>query len=114
MHFNQEDHNWVFTLETRHEFARVGEHVREMYTTLNPTFIYSKTGACWGIPIFLIFDPKHRFWVLVRTASPRRFPTIYVMNKNIKNIRIFTDENFQFLQLKKFCTLHGPVFVMLL
>ena len=35
--------------------------------------LYSKTGVCNGIPIFLIFDPKHRLWELVRTASSRRF-----------------------------------------
>ena len=35
--------------------------------------LYSKTGVCWAIPIFLILAPKHRLWVLVRTASPRRF-----------------------------------------
>ena len=34
--------------------------------------LYSKTGVRRGIPIFLIFAPKHRLWVLVRTASPRR------------------------------------------
>ena len=33
----------------------------------------STTGVCRGIPIFLIFAPKHRLWVLVRTASARRF-----------------------------------------
>ena len=30
-------------------------------------------GYAPGISIFLIFAPKHRLWVLVRTASPRRF-----------------------------------------
>ena len=30
--------------------------------------LFSKTGVCRGIPIFLIFTPKHRLWVLVRTA----------------------------------------------
>ena len=35
--------------------------------------LYSKTGVCRGIPIFLIFAPKHRLWVLVRTALARRF-----------------------------------------
>ena len=35
--------------------------------------LYSKTGVCRGIPIFLIFAPKHRLWVLIRTASPRQF-----------------------------------------
>ena len=33
----------------------------------------SKVGVCKGIPIFLIFAPKHRLWVHVRTASARRF-----------------------------------------
>ena len=37
---------------------------------------YSKTGVCRGIPIFLIFAPKHR-----------RVPTIYVLSKNKKNIK---------------------------
>ena len=32
--------------------------------------LYSKTGVYRGIPIFLIFAPKHRLCVLVRTASP--------------------------------------------
>ena len=26
--------------------------------------LYRKTGVCRGIPIFLIFAPKHRLWVL--------------------------------------------------
>ena len=57
-------------------------------TPLYPTFIslYSKTWVCTGITIFLIFDPKHtrRLWVLVRTASARRFyrvPTTNVEQK---------------------------------
>ena len=34
----------------------------------NP-ILYSKTGVYRGIPILLILDPKHKLWVLVRTAS---------------------------------------------
>ena len=37
---------------------------------------------------FSYFCSKHRLWVLVRTASARRFyriPTIYVLSKNMKN-----------------------------
>ena len=36
------------------------------------TLLHSKTGVRMGIslPIFLISVPKHRLWVLVRTASP--------------------------------------------
>ena len=42
-------------------------------TFFYPTFIKKKkTGVCWGIPIFHIFAPKHRVWVIVRTASARR------------------------------------------
>ena len=37
------------------------------------SLLYSKTGVCKGKSIFLIFDPKHRLKVLVRTASPRSF-----------------------------------------
>ena len=38
--------------------------------------------------IFIHFCSKHRLWVLVRNASPRRFlqvPTIYVLSRNKKN-----------------------------
>ena len=42
-----------------------GKHVRAMNTP--------KTGVCRGIPIFHIFAPKHRLWVLVRTASVQHF-----------------------------------------
>ena len=37
---------------------------------------------------FSYFCSKHRLWVLIRTASPRRFkrvPTIYVLSRNKKN-----------------------------
>ena len=48
-----------------------------MYTPFNTTFI-QKTGVYRGIPIFLIFAPKHRLCV----------PTIYGLSKNKKNINI--------------------------
>ena len=90
------------------------KHVHVMYTTLTP-LLYSKTGVCRGIPIFLIFAPKHRLWVLVRTASARRFqrvPTIYVLSINKKNIRLFLWKIFIFDNFKNLCILHGRVFVM--
>ena len=40
---------------------------------LEPHFYIEQNGGCRGLPIFLIFAPKHRLWVLVRTASARRF-----------------------------------------
>ena len=67
--------------------------------------IYSKTGVYRGISIFLIFDPKHRFWVLVRTNSPRRggsnlYPQS-VLNKNKIKYQNFSSKKFPFLQFKK-------------
>ena len=48
------------------------KQVRVMNTPLHPSF-YSKTGVYRGIHFFPIFALKHRSWVLVRTASVRRF-----------------------------------------
>ena len=42
-----------------------------MNTPVYPNFICSTTGVDGGIPTFLHIDPKHRLWVLVRTASAR-------------------------------------------
>ena len=39
-----------------------------MYYTVNPTFI-QKNWDLQGIPKFLILDPKHILWVLVRTGE---------------------------------------------
>ena len=35
--------------------------------------LYKKIGGITGMPFFLIFSPKHRLWVLVRTGSSRLF-----------------------------------------
>ena len=51
--FNITDIDGILTLQRTSR-----KHARVMYTPLNPTFIYSKTGVCRGIPIFLIFAPK--------------------------------------------------------
>ena len=59
--------------------------------------------VCSGIPIFLIFDPKHRLWLLVKTASARQFfrvPTINVLNIYIKKSVFHL--NFQNLNIKKY------------
>ena len=54
--------------------------------------------------IFLISAQKHRLWVLVRT--------VYVLCRNMKNIRIFLSENFYFLEVKFSIYLNRCVFVM--
>ena len=63
-----------------------GKHVHEKYIPF---------GVCRGIPIFLIFVPKHTLCVILRAASARRFkrvPTIYVLGKNKKNIKFLLIE----------------------
>ena len=37
------------------------------------------SGVCRGIPIFFIFVPKHRFWVLIRTDDRVPLQTILGM-----------------------------------
>ena len=49
------------------------ENMSVQYIPPQTPLLYSKTGVCRGIPIFLIYAPKYRLWVLVRTASARRF-----------------------------------------
>ena len=68
-----------------------------MYTPL--FYTCSKTELCRGIPTFRIFAPKHRLWVLVRTASPSK-------NKKKKKLSIFN-----FYNLGKFSIPHGRVFI---
>ena len=46
-----------------------GKHVHVKYTPSYPTFIQQNWVLLKGIPIFIIFDPKQRLWVLIRTAS---------------------------------------------
>ena len=53
------------------------------FDALKPHFHIVKLGFTGVYIIFLISAQKHILWVLVRTA------TIYVLSRNIKNIRIF-------------------------
>ena len=52
-----------------------------MDTPLNHT-LYSKTGVSRGIPILLIFDPKHRLWV--RRGGSSEYPQSMFWSKNKK------------------------------
>ena len=62
--------------------------------------LYNKTGVCRGIPIFFfIFLPKHRLWVLVRTASAQSI----FFSKNKKNILTNLLKIFNFYNLRKIC-----------
>ena len=67
------------------------------FDPLKPHFYIVKLGLT-GVYI-IYFCSKHRLWVFVRTASTRRFlriPTIYVLSRNMKNIRFFLSEIFHF------------------
>ena len=73
------------------------QDVRVTYFPYTP-LLWSKTGVCKGIPVFLIFSPKHRLWVLVRNAS---VPKIYVLSNNKKNNKTFILKIFNIYNLKK-------------
>ena len=51
------------TVVTRGKAKASGKHVHESITPHTP-HLYGKHGVYRGIPIFLIFVPKHRLWVL--------------------------------------------------
>ena len=81
---------------------------------LKPHFYIVKLGL-HGCTFFSYFCSKHRLWVFIRTASSRwflRVPTIYVWSRNMKNIRVFLSEKFQFLEMKFPIYLNRRVFVM--
>ena len=44
-------------------------HASGKHVPKKPHLHIEKTGVCRGIHNFLIFDPKHTLWVLVRTAA---------------------------------------------
>ena len=81
---------------------------------LTPHFYIVKLGFT-GVYFFLSFASKHRLWILVRTASMRRFlrvPTINVLSKKQKNIKNFHLKMSIFTAVKNCCKLHGRVCVM--
>ena len=83
---------------------------------LKPHLYIVKQGFTGVYIIFLISAQNYRLLVLVRTVLPRRIQrvtTIYVLSRNMKNIRVFLSENFQFLEVKFSVYLNRRVFVML-
>ena len=101
--------------ETVHPWLPITKTYLYIFDPLKPPFYIVKLGFTGVYIIFLIFAQKHILWVLVRTASPRRFervPTIYVLNRIMKNIRFFLSENFPFLVVKFSIYLNRRVFAM--
>ena len=87
------------------------------FDALRPHFYIVKQGFT-GVYIFLISAQKHRLWVLVRTASPRRggsneYPQSMFWAE-IWKISDFLSENFQFLMVKFSIYLNRRIFKMIL
>ena len=82
---------------------------------LNPTFIKQNWGM-QGYTYFFLFLLQNidYGYSCTHTSVPtiKRVPTIYVLSKNKKNIRIFLLKIFIFDNFKNLCILHGRVFVM--
>ena len=64
----------LIRLRERADWAPLASR-KHTYIILTPEtpLLYSKTGVYRGIHYFSYFCSKHRFWVLVRIASTRRF-----------------------------------------
>ena len=69
--------------------------------------LYSKTRVCRGIPTFLIFDPKHRLWVLVRTVLPTMLKLSFLQLKKSLYISLacFHNEDHYFNVVPEYITL---------
>ena len=81
---------------------------------LTPHFYIFELGFT-RVYIFLIFALKHRLWVLVRTASVRRFLRVLtsnVLSKHKKNITFCHLKNTIFTSMKYRRILHGHVCAM--
>ena len=79
--------------------------------TLELNFYIEKLGICRGIPIFLIFAPKHRLWVLDEAVLTCTHNLCFEQKK--KNTKIFLIKLFFSSQFKKnLCILHREIFVM--
>ena len=103
-------------LRCLHKYLSITKTYLYNFDPLKPHFYIVKLGFTGVYIIFVISAQKHRLWVLVRTASTRRFkrvPTIYVLSRNMKNIRYFYLKNCHFLVVKFSIYLNRCVFVML-
>ena len=80
------------------------------FDPLKPHFYIVKLGFTGVYIIFLIFVKNIDCGYSLE--PPRRVPTIYVLSKYMKNIRIVLSENFQFLEVKFSIYLNRRVFLM--
>ena len=92
-------------------YSSAYEHITKTclcnFDPLKPHFYIVNLGFIGLYITFLISAQKHRLLVRVRTSSPRwfrRLPTIYVLSRNMRYIRI--------LYLKFFIFFGGKIFSM--
>ena len=116
--YSLESPRWQCHDEIRKKIPNITKTRLYSFDPLKPHFYSVKLGFTGVyINVLLISAQKHRLWVLVRTASPKRFkqvPTIYVLSRNMKSTRIFHPKVFNFLVVKFSIYLNRRVFVMLL
>ena len=80
------------------------------YDPLKPHFYIVKLGFTGVYVVFLIYT--HNIDCGYSLEPPRRVPTIYVLSRNMKYIKVFLSEIFQFLEVKFSIYLNRFVFVM--
>ena len=83
-----------------------GKHVHEIYTPC----LYRKTRIYRGSHIFLFLIQNVDCGYSLEAVLS--VPTIYDLNKNIKNIKIVLIKFFNFYSWKNLCILHRCVFIM--
>ena len=77
-------------------------------------FLYYKSGVCKGVLIFLIFDPKHRLWVLAINVLRNHIKTYQILFVDFLIVSADKDAlycmaNFVMETSKSFFKSHGRV-----
>ena len=98
------------------KFLHITKTYLYYFDPLKTHFYIVKLGFTGVYIIFLISAQKHRMWVLVRTASSRRFLTSthnLCFEQKYEKYQHFFSENFHFLVVKFSLYLNRLVFVMM-
>ena len=86
------------------------ENMSVQYIPPYTPHLYRKKLGYAGVYLFFYFFSQNIDFGF--SLEPSRVPIIYVLRKNKKNVKKKSNENFRFLSPKKFCVLHGHVFVL--
>ena len=87
------------------------------FDPLKPHYYIVKLGFTGVYIIFLISAQTHRLWYSLeppRRGGSNEYPQSMFLSRNMKNIRFFLSENFQFLEVTLSIYLNRRVFVMVL